>query len=170
MKIKKFSFIFLWLFPCSPERHGALAAIPEVAFMAGATLHATPNLDVYVFGGQEREDREYFRVGQNYFGYGVPNANNTGCNTEYGICEGNTQALWQVTTGLWNKFYQGDYGDLRGGLQYSYTVRKLFSGNGGQTDINPPRNIGYQTNDQMVFASLRYYPFTIPDVSPAATK
>lgn len=150
--------------------NGALAAIPEVAFMVGATLHATPNLDFYVFGGQEKEERRYFSDGQNYFGYGVPNANNTGCTTEYGICDGNNQALWQVTTGLWNKFYQGDYGDLRAGLQYSYTERRLFSGNGGLTNINPPRELGYHTNDQMVFASLRYYPFTIPAVSSAATK
>ncbi|KTD48353.1 hypothetical protein [Legionella quateirensis] len=150
--------------------NGALAAIPEVIFMTGATLHATSKLDFYVYGGQEKEDRKYFRINQNYFGYGVPNANNTGCNIEYGICDGNNQALWQVTTGLWNKFYQGDYGDLRAGLQYSYTVRKIFSGNGGQTNIIFPKYIGYQTYDQMVFASLRYYPFTTPAVSPATTK
>ncbi|WP_058388982.1 hypothetical protein, partial [Legionella moravica] len=100
------------------------------------------------------------RVNDNYFGYGVPNANNTGCNIEYGICGGNNQTLWQVTTGLWNKVYQGDYGDVRAGLQYSYTVRKIFSGNGGQENLLNPQYIGYQTHDHMVFASLRYYPFT----------
>ncbi|RUR16595.1 hypothetical protein ELY21_12840 [Legionella sp. km535] len=140
--------------------NGTLTAIPEVIFMAGATLHATSKLDIYVYGGKEQEDRTYFRVNDNYFGYGVPNANNTGCNIEYGICDGNNQALWQVTTGLWNKLYQGDYGDVRAGLQYSYTVRKIFSGNGGQANLINPQYIGYQTHDQMVFASLRYYPFT----------
>ncbi|RUR16596.1 hypothetical protein ELY21_12845 [Legionella sp. km535] len=150
--------------------NGTLTAIPEVIFMAGATLHATPKLDLYVYGGKEQEERKFFRVNDNYFGYGVPNANNTGCNIEYGICEGNNQAIWQVTTGLWNKVYQGDFGDLRAGLQYSYTVRKLFSGNGGQTNVTNPQYIGYQTNDQMVFASLRYYPFTTQEVSPADIK
>ena len=150
--------------------NGALTAIPEVIFMTGAILHANSKLDIYVYGGKQQQQRKYFKVDQNYFGYGVPNANNTGCTIEYGICDGNNQALWQVTTGLWNKFYQGDYGDLRAGLQYSYTVRKIFSGNGGQTNVIIPKYIGYQTYDQMVFASLRYYPFSTPEVSPATTK
>ena len=139
---------------------GSLAPIPEVVFMLGTTLHATKKLDFYVFGGQEKEKSKYFQIGDQYFGYGVPNANNTGCSIENtGTCAGNTRELWQITTGLWNKFYQGPYGELRGGLQYSYTEKVLFPGTGGQTNVVPPKNIGYKTNDQMVFASLRYYPF-----------
>lgn len=141
--------------------NGSLAPIPELVFMLGTTLHVSKKLDLYLFGGREREQSKYFQIGNNYFGYGAPNANNSGCSIENtGVCAGNTQALWQITTGLWNKFYQGAYGELRGGLQYSYTERKLFPGTGGQANMAVPKNIGYKTNDQMVFASLRYYPFT----------
>ncbi|MGQ3890866.1 hypothetical protein [Legionella sp. CNM-4043-24] len=153
--------------------NGSLAPIPEVVFMVGATLHATKKLDLYVFGGQEKQKARYFQVGNNFFGYGVPNANNTGCSVEnLGVCAGNTRLLWQVTTGLWNKFYQGSYGELRGGLQYSYTVRELFAGTGGQADVASPKNIGYHTSDHMAFASLRYYPFYVPPqpVSESYTK
>jgi len=140
--------------------NGRLVAIPETIYMMGATLHATPCLDLYVYGGQERQSRKYFQVGNSFFGYGVPNANNVGCSVENGTCAGNTNNLWQVTAGLWNKFYKGSYGDLRGGLQYSYTHRKLFSGTGGQTGVSVPKAVGYNTNDNMVFFSMRYYPFT----------
>ncbi len=136
--------------------NGSLAAIPETVFMLGATLHATPAFDIYLFGGKEKEDRKYFQVGSKFFGYGVPNANNSGCHAESGICTGNTSDLSQVTLGLWDKFYQCTYGEMRAGLQYSYTQRRLFSGNHG--GALPP--VGYTTNDQMVFFSLRYYPFS----------
>jgi hypothetical protein len=134
---------------------GSLAAIPEITFMLGTTLHATPTLDLYLFGGSEKEHAKYFQSGSNFFGYGVPDANNSGCNTEFGICAGTTKQLWQVTAGLWDKLYKGAYGELRAGVQYSYTKRTLFSGtNGGRT-----APVSAHTDDNMVFASLRYYPF-----------
>ena len=136
--------------------NGSLVPIPEVIYMLGATLHATPALDFYVYGGKEKESRKYFHAGNTFFGYGVPNANNVGCNIENGTCAGNTSKLSQITAGLWDRFYQGNYGDLRGGLQYSYTRRELFPGN----DDNTVPSEGYHTNDQMIFFSLRYYPFT----------
>lgn len=135
--------------------NGSLAPIPEVIYMVGATLHATPALDFYVFGGEEKERHKYFQVGKTFLGYGAPNANNGGCNIENGTCAGNTSKLSQITLGLWDKFYQGAYGDLRGGLQYSYTRRELFAGNDGKE----VPSVGYHTNDQMVFFSLRYYPY-----------
>ncbi len=137
---------------------GALTAIPEVAYMAGATVHATSNLDLYLFGGREEEKTKYFQVGNNFFGYGVPNANNTGCSTEFGVCAGNTEALWQITTGFWKKFYKGAAGEMKAGLQYSYTNRQLFEGTGGVAGNNPA-SVGYKTHSHMVFASIRYYPF-----------
>jgi hypothetical protein len=128
--------------------------------MAGFTVHVNPKWDVYFFGGGEREDARYFNIGNNYFGYGVPNANNTGCGIDFGVCAGNTKALWQLTTGLWNKFYQGSYGEVRAGVQYSYTNRELFAGNGGEK-VKPFVPIGYHANEQMVLFSLRYYPYLV---------
>ena len=58
----------------------------------------------------------------------------------------------QATGGFWFKPYVGSFGRYQIGLQYSYTERKAFAGNGalGITPI---------ANDSMVFASFRYYPF-----------
>jgi hypothetical protein len=146
---------------------GSLTGIPEVIFLAGATVHATPLLDLYVFGGKEQEQSKYFNVGSNYYGYGVPNANNTGCTLEGGVCAGNTKEVWQITAGLWDKLYKGGYGELKGGLQYSYTQRILFGGTGS---TNPLQTVNYNSNDNMVFFSLRYYPFTPSEVKSVAGK
>lgn len=153
---------------------GELTPIPEIGFMAGVTLHATAALDFYVFGGQEKMDEKYFRASNGaYFGYGVPDANNTGCYIESPAatvtggpspnCAGATQQLWQVTAGLWDKFYQGSFGELRLGLQYSYTKRELFQGTGG----NVKHPLGASSNDNMVFGSIRYYPFIVSETSSA---
>ena len=45
--------------------------------------------------------------------------------------------------------YDGSYGRMRIGLQYSYTNDKAFAGVGGAP----------HTDDNMVFTSFRYYPF-----------
>jgi hypothetical protein len=141
--------------------NGSLLAIPETELMGGLTLHVTPKFDLYVFGGGENQNRRFFNVDNNYFGYGVPNANNAGCNIEFGICTGNTKSLWEVTAGFWSKLYQGIYGEVRGGIQYAYVNRALFPGTGGEI-ISSPVPIRYNTNEQMVFFSLRYYPYLVP--------
>ena len=45
------------------QPNGKIVPIPETMFMAGATLHATPDLDIYVFGGQESETAKPFNAG-----------------------------------------------------------------------------------------------------------
>jgi hypothetical protein len=58
--------------------------------------------------------------------------------------------MTQITGGLWDKIYQGKFGSVRVGLQYSHTELTAFAGmTGGQ-----PR-----TTDDMIFTSFRYYPF-----------
>jgi hypothetical protein len=128
-----------------------VAPIPETMFLAGATLHATHALDIYVFGGQEREGSRIFQVpgSSAAYGFGNPAADLTGCNIEGGICAPNLRQINQVSVGLWDKFYQGDFGQLRFGLQYSHTNLTSFAGTGGSPT----------TSDDMVFASFRYYPF-----------
>ncbi|MDB5444008.1 MAG: hypothetical protein JWP73_2384 [Phenylobacterium sp.] len=130
---------------------GGLSPIPETMFLAGATLHATSALDIYLFGGQERENARIFTVpGSNAaYGFGNPAAILTGCNVEGGICTPNLRQVNQVTVGLWDKFYHGDFGLLQFGLQYSHTNLKSFTGVGGAPS----------TSDDMVFASFRYFPF-----------
>ena len=140
---------------------GSLRAIGEVQALAGLTLHATPAIDVYAFAGLEKLNRAVTNIGTaaapNYFGYGSPILNNSGCFTENGTCAGQTQSLFQLTGGLWDKIYKGSYGEVRVGLQYSYTQRALFSTTqtaGGVTTTYTPK-----THDNFVFTSLRYYPF-----------
>jgi len=137
---------------------GNIRPISEVQALAGLTLHATPALDVYLYAGQEKESAQPYdlTVGgvTTGYGYGNPLYSNAGCvsETAKGSCVGNSRLIEQGTLGFWYKPYIGNYGKIQWGLQYSHTERKAFSGSGA-LDITP---IG---DDNMVFASFRYYPF-----------
>ena len=132
---------------------GNLHAISEFMLLAGATLHATPKLDVYGFAGEEQEYQKLLNGGTT--GLGLITANNTGCfvetatTTTTSTCAGNTRRIRQVTAGVWDKFYQGPFGRAQIGFQWSYTQRQLFAGIGGEP----------QTHNNMGFVSFRYYPF-----------
>ena len=133
--------------------NGQLVGIPETLWLAGATLHATPQLDVYAYAGGEQEASSEDRVGSSLYGYG--NAivgSNVGCSEEGGSCSALTKSIGQATVGLWDKFYQGPFGRFQFGLQYSYTERKAFAD--ATTAGNAPK-----TNENMIFTSFRYYPF-----------
>jgi hypothetical protein len=130
---------------------GRLQPITETMMLAGATLHATPKLDVYLFAGEERAERQASTTAAGAFGYGNPNYVNAGCfsETAAAVCNGNTREVRQATLGFWHKAYQGGFGRLQVGMQYSYTRREAFSGVGGAPTVG----------ENMLFTSLRYYPF-----------
>ncbi len=130
---------------------GSLAPITETMFLVGGTLHATSDLDVYVYGGQEREGRQTFSVAgsPSAFGFGNPAAVLTGCSTEGGTCVPNLRQVDQVAVGFWDKVYSGHFGQVRVGVEYSHTNLTAFDGVGGTP----------KTSDDMVFTSFRYYPF-----------
>ena len=95
------------------------------------------------------------------FGWGNPDCVNIGCNIEdfgtgTGItaCTGNTQLVRQATVGFWDNIYKGPFGRLAGGLQYSFTQKYGFSGNGFAGFGGSP-----ERNESQFFTSLRYYPF-----------
>ncbi len=143
---------------------GSLRPIGEIMGTVGLTLHATPQLDIYAFGGAERENAAYGTVpGTGILtGYGLPNANNSGCGIINGTCAGQTKTLWQVSGGFWDKVYSGNYGEVRVGLQYSYTQRDLFS-----TQTTPAAPVYSPKADQHMFlTSVRYYPFAAPPAPP----
>jgi hypothetical protein len=123
--------------------------------MVGLTWHATRALDLYVFGGREHEDSKFFNGALNgsmqHIGYGNPLFDNTGCFsfTSVATCTGNIQTVEQINVGTWDDIYNGDFGRLRIGLQYSYTYLKAFTGVSGAP----------HTSDNMVFTSFRYYPY-----------
>lgn len=129
---------------------GALKPIQEYMYLVGGTLHATRALDLYAYYGEEHDSSVASTVGGNHYGYGSPFANLTGCATEGGACTADLREETQITGGLWDKVYQGSFGQVRVGLQYSYTQLTAFP---GATGAAP------KTNDNMIFTSFRYYPF-----------
>lgn len=129
---------------------GTLAPIHETTLLGGATWHASPLLDLYVYAGQEAEKRTTFTVGAATLGLGSPTLNLAGCLVENGSCPANVEAENQINAGFWWRAYQGKFGSFRFGMQYSYTHLKAFSGAAG---LQP------STDDSMVFTSIRYYPF-----------
>lgn len=173
-----------------PDATYTLTGAPKFLFeriaMAGLTLHATPQTDVYAFAGGEFSSgaSQVARIGNTLYagGYGNPLYNNLGCGVEPGVvaaangvantgvlgnfggfnfgCVGQTKALRQLTGGVWHTFYNGPAGKVRGGIQYSYTVRNGFDGFGGA-----PRGV-----ENMVFTSLRYYPFDGTMPTPVLAK
>ncbi len=138
---------------------GSLSPIPETIALAFLTLHATPAIDLWAAAGIEHEYGDYF-LGGTVNGPGSPLANNTGCNIETAAastCNGITKDIWQLTGGVWDRVYQGDFGSVRVGVQYSYTKRELFAGSGGLPAGSAP--LGAKTTDNILLTSLRYYPF-----------
>ena len=128
--------------------NGKIEPIEETLALAGATLHATRSLDLWVLGGEEHEDRAAYGT----IGYGNPLANNAGCEVQgaaAATCVGNTRLLEELSGGFWQKLYNGPWGYIRLGLQYSYIERNAFSGLGGAPDAH----------ENMLYTSFRYYPF-----------
>ncbi|MGH6963198.1 MAG: hypothetical protein ACREE0_01810 [Phenylobacterium sp.] len=129
---------------------GDVAPIKETMYLVGATWHATPALDFYLFGGEERQKSKFYDNAAGHFGYGNPAATftETGCTTEGGTCSPNIRKVSQITVGAWQKAFTGSYGQIRLGLQYSHTRLTGFSGRDGFVP---------KTSDDMVFTSFRYY-------------
>lgn len=132
---------------------GSLAPINETLLLAGLIWHPMPGLDLYAYAGEEFQHAKYgfTPLGTNNFvGWGNPFFNNSGCQIEFSVvCSGNVQRIQQITGGFWNDIYKGPFGRLTGGLQYSFTQKFAFPGLG----FAPRRD------ENMAFASIRYYPF-----------
>ena len=111
------------------------------------TYHATHDLDLWAFGGEEHDDR----AAKGAIGYGNALANNTGCEIQGSTlpCAGNTRLLTELSTGFWHRFYTGPWGQVRFGLQYSYINRDTFTAVGGAPTAH----------ENMLYTSFRYYPF-----------
>ena len=129
---------------------GHIAPIQETMFLVGGTWHALATTDIYVFGGEERQQAKYFDLGSGVFGFGNPAASFTAasCTTEGGVCSPNLRQASQITGGIWHRAYSGAFGQIRIGLQYSHTNLTGFPGVGGYAP---------KTSDNMVFTSFRYY-------------
>jgi hypothetical protein len=144
---------------------GDLKAIPMYMFMGGATVHATPQLDIYLFGGLEHQSQVAANpvVGPTTLHLGLGNQFATlgNCFVELGSCSPQTQQIDQVTVGFWDKVYTGSFGQVRVGIQYSHTDLYAFPGLAGTNGAGfpPGATVAPKTSDDMVFTSFRYYPF-----------
>jgi len=137
---------------------GHLHPIPETLWLVGGTWHATSMFDLYAYSGAEQETSKEFRYATltgKVFGYGAGIVgSNAACAVEgsNASCSPENRAISQTTIGFWHRVYQGTYGRVQWGLQYSFTERKTFAD--ATTAGFAPK-----ADDNMVYASFRYYPF-----------
>jgi hypothetical protein len=139
---------------------GRLHPIHEWQLMAGGIVHVGKTIDIYGYAGEERESAQDYTSGTVFNGVGNPNYDNTGCEV-YGNtsnCVGNTHYLEQITAGFWHRAYSGKFGRLQWGVEYSYTERHIFAGYGTSSAIEggQPEPVA---RENMIFTSIRYYPF-----------
>jgi len=103
-------------------------------FLAGATLHATPDLDVYVFGGQEAETAKRSPSAASSSATATPTTSTPAAWRKSPpaatalTCTGNVKSVDQITAGFWDKVYSGPFGFVRVGVQYSHTDLDTFGG------------------------------------------
>jgi len=124
---------------------GNITPITETQLLTGLVYDPTSEWNFYAYYGLEQTER--LDQGANGASYGsatlVTAVGAPGTST----FKGQVQRIDQATVGTWWKFYQGSFGKMQAGLQYSFTENKYFSGNGGAPT----------TSDNMAFGSLRYY-------------
>ena len=122
--------------------------------------------DWYVYYGQEQTQRNAWTVGGVNGGWGNLAFAESGCgnaaarqaqtlcrfNNTAATCTANVQRAQEITVGFWQDFYKGDLGRMRYGVQYEFVQLDLFNGTGSVAG-------GLHPNNNIVFFSLRYYPF-----------
>jgi hypothetical protein len=160
--------------------NGALQPVTALQFLVGAIVHPFTGNDLYFYYGQEQTQANTWSTGtgaatiQGGWGNGnfaeacgfTPTAVSSGAFSFNGsptTCAANVQRIQEFTVGFWQDIYKGDLGRARVGLQYEYVTQHLFSGgttvatNGGAPLSFA--NSGLNPNNNIVFFSLRYYPF-----------
>lgn len=136
---------------------GSLQPLLAGQLLLTIEAHPTRKLDVYSYEGVEYAGRSsYVDSAGRGVGYGSPLNVNTGCETEAapggpyapqaGPCNADNRAIWQANLGFWYRLRKNAAGTVQWGLQYSHTVRRTWSGVGGEP----------QGADNMVFSSFRY--------------
>jgi hypothetical protein len=139
--------------------NGGISPIKENMVLTGLTWHTNPDLDIYLFGGREADSKKDFDYNGVALGYGNPAYNNSGCDVVGGTCVGNAKSIWQGTAGFWWKFYQGKFGKMQFGAQYSHTEKESFAGQGFVNGVLVNGAASPKAKEDMFFTSFRYYPF-----------
>jgi len=160
--------------------NGSLTPITSLQFMVGAVIHPFAGNDIYAYYGQDQTRANPWTVAGVQGGWGngaFPNAcgvlvpgstDSVGFNASGALCSANVQRVQEFTVGFWQDIYKGDLGRARVGLEYEYVQLSLFSGATGTIPgasgvttaaATAAANTGLHPNNNIVFFSLRYYPF-----------
>jgi len=152
---------------------GSLSPIKAVHALAGVVVHPWAGLDVYAYAGMERADPNYWSTVstgsvRNLTGFGIPTANNNGCNITTAAsftngtsnCAAINKELEEVTVGFWQDFYKGNYGRVAGGFEWEFIRRLSFPGAGPAAGAGVTHSVSsVSTSDNVFMTSLRWYPF-----------
>ena len=65
------------------------------------------------------------------------------------IGEQQTSQVWQITAGVWDRIYEGNFGKVQIGAQYSFTNRDAFTNSLG---------FAQHANENIFMTSFRFYP------------
>jgi hypothetical protein len=137
-----------------------MKALTNVSVLSTLELHPTPRLVIYGNFGEDFAGRlDALAAGANS-GYGLLNANNSGCSVQgappQGVsnptnpsnCNGNNKFVQEFVGGLWYDFYKGPAGRVRYGFQYGYLSRAIW---GGTTTPQA------DATENQFYTSFRYY-------------
>jgi hypothetical protein len=157
---------------------GTLEPLRTTQVLLGFVAHPWAGLDLYGYAGQEQVSSNFWtqKVGgvTTQGGYGNPAYLNGGCFNENTAttgsagfntpiagtsCTANVQRTQELTIGFWQQLYKGDLGQVRFGAQYEYVRLTAFPGATTGAGSGPTPNQGLNPNNNIVFFSLRYYPF-----------
>jgi hypothetical protein len=159
---------------------GSLSPITSLQFLVGAIAHPFGGTDIYAYYGQEQTQANAWTAAgppltQGGWGNGAffqsctltaatlastTGGTGTNFNGSSTLCSANVQRTREFTIGFWQDIYKGDLGRARVGLQYEYVALDLFAGSPTfSAATNPVPNTGLHPNNNIVFFSLRYYPF-----------
>jgi gas vesicle protein len=160
----------------SPD--GNMHPIPELAVLGGATWHATPQLDIYGYAGEEYEEETAFSMeakpGGPFTNGGLGNerfTNDFACGVEttataaagsgsaitaIADCNGQTHYVYEGTLGFWHRPWSGAFGHFQWGLQYEFVERAGFVSTApvGGLPVGAPH-----AKENILMSSFRFYPF-----------
>jgi hypothetical protein len=139
---------------------GQMMALTNASALASVELHPTARLILYGNFGEDFAGRLISTNGGTA-GYGLLNANNSGCYVQSSTpsggalpsgspsnCTGNNKFVQEFVGGLWYDFYRGPAGRVRYGIQYSFINRALWGG------TTTPQAMA---SESQFYTSFRYY-------------
>ena len=165
---------------------GTLKPLHTTQVLLGFVAHPWEGLDLYGYAGQEQVGSNFWNITTGAVttngGFGNPAFGNGGCFNENTsstfaaafnspvtgtLCTANVHRTQELSFGFWQQLYKGDLGQVRFGAQYEYVRLQAFAGTPVATGIGtaaaplagPTPNLGLNPNNNIVFFSLRYYPF-----------